>query len=544
MKRNLCHLVLVVSFSGLVAAQFANGALAAEGAVYYVDSEGGDDAGDGLSKKTAWKSLEAVNSHTFAPGDTVFFKAGCVWKGQLKPQGSGTAANPIRIDQYGKEGSTDRYEGLPRIDGGGEFDAAVLLYNVEGWEVRGLEVTNTGPEDKPKRTGVWVEINDFGTARHIVLDGLFIHDVNGSKKKSEGAGQAIFLYNHGDKRKSRFDGLTIQNCYMLRCHRNGIIQDGYWERDTWHPNLNLVFRGNLLEQIPGDGIVPIGCDGAVVEYNVMRDCPATLPNGEWAAGLWPWSCDNTVIQFNEVCDHKAPGDGQGFDCDWNCRNTVIQYNFSHDNDGGFMLICNAPYRKMPQNIGTIGSVVRYNLSVNDGIRGEERSGGDFAPIFHVQGPCKDTQVYNNTIIVPKRAKPDMDRTLIRMNHWDAQEWPEDTVFRNNVFYAEDEVTYTFGGDQGTVFLSNLYYGKHINRPFDERAIDADPGFVDLALKVTGERPRFVPKGGFAHDGFVLRFRPRPGSPLIGAGVLVPDRGEHDLVGNPLGEGGGTVGAIE
>ena len=83
-----------------------------------------------------------------------------------------------------------------------------------------------------------------------------------------------------------------------------------------------------------------------------------------------------------------------------------------------------------------------------------------------------------------------------------------------------------------MFLSNLYYGKHTNRPFDEKAIDADPGFVDLALKVTGERPRFVPKGGFAHDGFVLKYRPRPGSPLIGAGCWCRIGGEHDLVGNP------------
>ena len=24
----------------------------------------------------------------------------------------------------------------------------------------------------------------------------------------------------------------------------------------------------------------------------------------------------------------------------NCNNTIIQYNYSHDNEGGFLLICN------------------------------------------------------------------------------------------------------------------------------------------------------------------------------------------------------------
>ena len=88
----------------------------------------------------------------------------------------------------------------------------------------------------------------------------------------------------------------------------------------------LLAQGHvLIEDVPGDGIVPIGCDGALIEYNLMRNCPGTLPHSEAAAGFWPWSCDNTVMQFNEVSDHKAPWDAQGFDSDYNCRNTTIQY---------------------------------------------------------------------------------------------------------------------------------------------------------------------------------------------------------------------------
>ena len=34
-----------------------------------------------------------------------------------------------------------------------------------------------------------------------------------------------------------------------------------------------MIRGNLIEEVPGDGIVPIGCDSTLIEYNVMRDCP-------------------------------------------------------------------------------------------------------------------------------------------------------------------------------------------------------------------------------------------------------------------------------
>ena len=100
----------------------------------------------------------------------------------------------------------------------------------------------------------------------------------------------------------------------------------------------------------GDGIVPIGCDSALVEYNLMRRCSRLLPLGEAAAG-----------QFNEVSDHKAPWDGQGFDSDFNCTNTLIQYNYSHDNEGGFILICHPGNSNPADNIGNLGRKTIVNI---------------------------------------------------------------------------------------------------------------------------------------------------------------------------------------
>lgn len=113
--------------------------------------------------------------------------------------------------------------------------------------------------------------------------------------------------------------------------------------------------------MPGDGIVPIGCDSALVEYNLMRRCSRLLPLGEAAAGIWPWSCDNTTIQFNEVSDHKAPWDGQGFDSDFNCTNTLIRYNYSHGNEGGFILICHPGNSNPADNIGNLGRKTIVNI---------------------------------------------------------------------------------------------------------------------------------------------------------------------------------------
>lgn len=46
------------------------------------------------------------------------------------------------------------------------------------------------------------------------------------------------------------------------------------------------------------------------------------------------------MQYNEVYGNRlGGGDGQGLDVDINCNDTVVQYNYSHDNEGGFVLVC-------------------------------------------------------------------------------------------------------------------------------------------------------------------------------------------------------------
>ena len=159
-----------------------------------------------------------------------------------------------------------------------------------------------------------------------------MHDVNGDLRKShEGCG--IYFESLGGK-ESRFDDLRIENCHVARTDRNGICQR---RSEGAARSLGVVIRGNLLEDIGGDGIKPWGSDGALVEHNVLRG--GRMRCQDAAAGIWPWDCDDTVIQFNEVSGMHGIVDGQGFDSDFLCRRSIFQYNYSHDNDGGFMLIC-------------------------------------------------------------------------------------------------------------------------------------------------------------------------------------------------------------
>ncbi len=284
--------------------------------------------------------------------------------------------------------------------------------------------------------------------RQIHLSDLYVHDVNGDLRKShEGCG--IFFQAMGGNH-SRFEGLTIENCHVVRTDRNGICQR---RRDGADRSTGVVIRRNLLEDIGGDAIKPWGCNGALVEHNVVRGARTRCE--DYAAGIWPWDCDDTVIQFNEVSGVKGIKDGQAFDSDYRCRNSVFQYNYSHDNEGGFMLICS------PGDSYCEGTVIRYNISQNDGI--------NTARVFQISGNCQNTRIYNNVIYITT----EQDLPLLQFKDWNKGN-PRDVYFYNNIFYVDGRVTYKWGESRNVVFAHNVFYGDHVDPPRDAHAVLLKP----------------------------------------------------------------------
>jgi len=463
-------------------------ALGAAAATYHVDSVGGDDSQSGTSAVQAWKSLDRVNAQVFQPGDQLLFKAGSRWSGQLRPQGSGKQDGdkvvPITIGKYG-EGPP------PRVDGEGKVLDTLLLRNVEFWEVSDLEITNLGTNREPWRTGVRVVPDGFGKMRHIHLRNLFVHEVNGDLRKNrEGCG--IYFESRG-RDESHFDDLLIENCHVVRTDRNGICQrNGNRAR-----SLRVVIRGNLLEDIGGDGIKLWGSNGGLIERNVLRGGRTRCD--DYAAGIWPFDCDDTLIQFNEVSGMKGTKDGQGFDSDFRCRRSVFQYNYSHDNEGGFFLIC-APGHSYCED-----TVIRYNISQNDGLNS--------ARVFHISG-ARNTRIYNNTIYVGAK----QNLPLLLFTDWDGGS-AVDTFFYNNLFIVDGRVTYDFGKSRNTVFEGNAFAGNHVQPPKDSQATTNAPSLV---------------KAGSGGVGFASLngYKPRDATARL-AGRIVPDNGGRDFFGNPV-----------
>ncbi len=110
--------------------------LQAAGTNYYVDSAGGSDSNAGTSPTSPWKTLANVNNRTFAPGDTVNFKRGSSWTGELTIRSSGAQGNPITFRDYGTGAA-------PLIFNQGQSNAAIRISS--SWVVaQGFLVKNSG----------------------------------------------------------------------------------------------------------------------------------------------------------------------------------------------------------------------------------------------------------------------------------------------------------------------------------------------------------------------------------------------------------------
>ena len=486
--------------------------------IYYVDSALGNDSNPGTSPASAWKSLAKVNSTTFLPGDRILLRSGSVWRGQLCPKGSGRDGRPIVIDMYG--GGV-----RPAIHGGGLAEDAVLLKNQEYWEIQNLEITNSGAAAGLRR-GVHVALEDYGEARHVYIRRLLIHDVNGVDSEKVNGG--IDYTCAGNRKPSRFVDLRIENNQIYHVDRSGIFGwSDRWQRSKWFPSLEVVVRGNLLDDIGGDGIVVVATDGALVEHNVVGH--ANQRSGGYNVAIWPWSADNTVIQYNEAYSTKGQRDGEGFDSDWNSRNTTIQYNYSHDNDGGFLLICDDGGQDRRDSAGNIGTIVRYNISQNDRTRG-----------INLAGPVRASRIYNNTFYVGEG----LEVNLLLYSDWKG--WAEDTSVENNIFEVRGRAQFSYalsrapdgayttspggGESRRNEFDSNVYFGGVAPISDDRHALAADPRLIAPGEIASGEALGLLSLSGY---------RLRPDSPAIGTGQAIESSGGRDFWGDPVPSCGRT-----
>ncbi len=472
-----------------------------KGSNFYVDARNGNDSNNGKSVDKAWKTLNKVNNYLFTPGDSILFKSGETWNGQLVPKGSGAEGYPIVISSYG---GTKK----PLIDGKGIVEQVVRLEDVEYWEVHNLEITNNSTTIG-NRLGVLIK--DNGKSRkHFHLKNLYIHDIMGdyafamTGKNTGGIGII-------GSAATKFDDILIEDCEIANVTRVGIfsnLTDGKAAVKGNRPITNFVVRRNKIHHCAGDGAIIRYAYRPLIEYNeAWENHNASEDLVGYGVALWCRSTDEATFQYNEVYNTRGGKDGQAFDADEDAYRTVIQYNYSHDNEGGFVLITST----------SEDAIVRHNISVNDGIKGLHVF--DF-PVWanHIRG----TGIFHNNTVVLKKG---YESVVI------ADEALTTAKFYNNIFYhAGEGELYVKSGGQTAVFKSNSYFGYE---PFvikDDKAIIADPLLTDAMAYKTG----------WSHtNGFKLK----SASPVIDKGIdksqmegnyWLEDLGNKDFFGNALG----------
>lgn len=417
------------------------------GTDYHIDCSAAG-AGDG-SAEAPFTSLEQAAAVELGPGDQLLLKRGVTCEGTLKATGAGTAEDPITIGDYGSSAERAHVEGDMAY-------SAVHVMNMEHVILEDLEITNSTGERSTRR-GILVQLEDFGTGTGYELRNLDIHDIFAADTKGPNGSQGIAFRVTGTE-PSTFDDVHVHDNSLVRVDRQGMnimLSDfscrpevGCAGEENWTPATNVVVEDNYLEDIGGDGIVLNTTLDAVAQGNVIRGF--NTRSTQYNAGLWTYNTTGSLVQHNDTSGGVGTMDGMAYDIDGGNIDNTFQYNLSHDNDGGFFLLCTH------DNIQR-GSVVRYNISQNDSHRGIE----------NCRGEIESAEVYGNTIFIGDG----ITQTVINEN----VDEPRNVRFFNNIVHKEGSGTATFrmASNSGYTLEHNVLSGV-TGAPENIGGTDQDP----------------------------------------------------------------------
>jgi len=499
------------------------------GTTYFVDAAA-KEGNDGLTEKTALKTLSEVNNLDLKPGDQVLFKRDCRWNGGLVIKDSGTSTEPIYFGAYG-EGVN-----MPVIAGGGDSYAAIYGVDVSYITISGLEITNEDDETTYLR-GIFINALNKNV-EGIKITGNYIHDIDSSWHPASyrgfyNVGHAWIDYHWIGGIIVRAGGYAVHDTpEEEQVILNDILVEGNTVEQVavdgitvgsvtknWKKSTGVVVKNNVVNYAAGDGILVFGCDGGIIDGNKCdkNGWSGPLEYDRNFVGIFIIYCDNTLIQYNSVTNqHYSTDDGQGYDVDDTCTNTIIQYNYSANNANGFLLLFNY------NNNGNV--IVRYNVSQNDG--------GPFITVA-----CKDSQypmvitgeVYNNTCFTNK--------TITEMIEIAPNKDMRAAINKRVVLNVYNNIFYNAASDNLSLLNNETYY------PYFNFSNNCWVGISERTLPEDEEGqlyldPKLCYPGYETVDGYQLL----KDSPCIGAGRKIFNDGGLDFFGNKLSDSTFNIGA--
>ena len=430
--------------------------------VYFFDSECESSIKDGLTPETAYSDFKSINEKILSAGDKLLLKKGSVFIDSLILNGSGEEYSQIEVSFYG-----DAVE-KPIIDikDGSQF---ALLVKGEYVEISGIEIIN-----KEGKNGILLKSEKYGANRGVKISGCYIHDIwtvndlgpRNLRPKSWPHDAGGISVETNREEPTWYEGLRIEHNLIENVNRTGIWLCGQWNNrfkntlnweanraegmdNPWYPHKDVYIGYNIVDHAHGDGIVGVGCVNLLMEHNKVFYANCMSREGNSNVALWSMNCTGALVQYNEVAftGREYGGDGEAFDIDQCNIDNIYQYNYSHDNEGGFILICNGCNSKE----SLYNNIVRNNLSVNDATKRDDA-------LFNFSGPMRDIKIVNNTIYTANKNR----FRLIQLSDYMQIGLPQDMLFANNLFYSENPNCWNNLEASGPLcFESNLVYNMPI-----------------------------------------------------------------------------------
>jgi len=430
--------------------------LAGGGSEYYVDCRLPETKGDGRSAATAWHALDAVNSHTFSPGDVIHLKRGSVCHGMLWPKGSGSASAIIRLSAYGKGAR-------PQVIADKGEEEAFKLFDQEYWDVDSIEFVGG------TIFGVLVS-GQSGILHHIHIRNLVVHDVHGGEVKHKESGLVVISPG---KAQQHFDDVLVEGVTAYGTEQwAGILVGGgnFGELTEENWSTHVVVRNSVVHDVYGDGIILFRVkDGRIDTSAAWHTGMQPTQSIGTPNAIWTWMCTDCVVSRNEAFLTDSPGvDGGAFDIDYgNTRNSVVN-NYGHDTQGYCIAVFGAGYV-------THESVVEGNLCIDNGRspRMALYQGAIFLWTWN-NGIIENLRVEKNTVYW--RPPGDFPAVLNRADIQGSQK-----IFRENQIYSRARSV--IESNKNMAFEDNRYatcgrnpatwiFGGHTYASFDEYRVGA------------------------------------------------------------------------
>lgn len=314
-------------------------ALPAAARTFFVDAEKGDDAKDGRTEATAWRSTTRVNAETWLPGDHVLFKRGQTWIGGLAPKGSGTKTQPIVLSAFGTGAR-------PLVNGG--LKPGLSLLGQSWWTIQSLAFT-VEPDAAEDADAVRIWSGEGPQPKGITVRDVVAFDAahSGIEIGAE--------YEHGDG----FDGVIVENCLTFANSEDGICVHGYHQNG----GRNAVIRN--CTAYGNDGMAGMWIQST--QNGLIERC---VGYNNACYNIWTWNALNVTIRECEAFRGREPGaydDRGGFDVDWGCAACTVERCFAHENTGaGFLLMGSGTEDYLGFTETDRYNLCRDNVSVDNG----------------------------------------------------------------------------------------------------------------------------------------------------------------------------------